>query len=202
MNELLCWGEVNLGRYEKPFEKYQEYLAISKERDNFFGIVLGLLGLAGLLLVRGEYLEARTILEEGVIYYQQVHQEDEYCIILCFLSYAEYYLSLKKNAHIHFQQAGEIAVKIRSWQAALSYLEIGALLLAECGKVEKGIELNALATRYPYLENSLFRFDLAGKRIAELSTSLPEFVVRIAQERGRQRDLHKAVEELMVWFSV
>jgi tetratricopeptide (TPR) repeat protein len=196
LSELLCWGEVNLGRYEKPFEKYQEYLAISKERDNFFGIVLGLLGLAGLLLVRGEYVEAREILEEGVIYYQQVHQADEYCIVLCFFSYAEFYLSLRENAHSHFQQAGEIAVKIHSWQAALSYLEIGALLLAECGQIEKGIELYALATRYPYLGNSLFRFDLTGKRIAELSASLPESVVRIAQGRGRQKDLHKAVEEL------
>ena len=55
----------------------------------------------------------------------------------------------------------------------------------------------ALASRYPFVANSKWFDDVAGKHIAAVAATLPPEVVAAAQERGRARDLDATVAELL-----
>ena len=72
-----------------------------------------------------------------------------------------------------------------------------ALLLADQGQTAHAVELYALASRFPYVSNSRWFEDVAGREIAAAAESLPRDVVARAQERGRARDLWATVEELL-----
>jgi hypothetical protein len=73
-----------------------------------------------------------------------------------------------------------------------------ALLLADRGQTERAVELYALAARHPFVANSRWFEDVAGREIAALAESLPPDVVAAAQERGRGRDLWATVRELLI----
>jgi len=75
-----------------------------------------------------------------------------------------------------------------------------ALLLVEQGKNEQAVEYYSLAPRYPFVGNSRWFEDIAGRHIAAVAATLPLEVVVTAQERGRARDLEAAVAELLVDF--
>jgi hypothetical protein len=60
------------------------------------------------------------------------------------------------------------------------------------------VEIYALASRYPYVANSQWFEDIAGKQITAVAATLPPEVVAAAQERGRARDLQETVAELLV----
>jgi hypothetical protein len=69
--------------------------------------------------------------------------------------------------------------------------------LADQGKTEQAVELYALASRYPYVANSRWFEDVAGRHIAAAAATLSPDVVAAAQERGRARDLDATVKELL-----
>ena len=58
------------------------------------------------------------------------------------------------------------------------------------------MERFALASRYPYVSNSVWVEDVVGRRIAAIAATLPPQVVSAAQARGRSRDLRMTVMEL------
>jgi len=60
------------------------------------------------------------------------------------------------------------------------------------------VQFYALASRYPYVVNSRWFEDIAGRHIAAVATTLPPEVVAAAQARGRARDLKATVAELLV----
>jgi hypothetical protein len=72
-----------------------------------------------------------------------------------------------------------------------------ALLLADRGETERAVELYALASRYPFVANSAWFEDVAGRHIAAVAARLPPDAVVAAQERGRARDLDATVAELL-----
>jgi hypothetical protein len=72
-----------------------------------------------------------------------------------------------------------------------------ALLLADEGHTERGLELYALASRYPFVANSRWFEDIAGNQLAAVAANLPTAVVNAARERGQARDLDATVEELL-----
>ena len=63
--------------------------------------------------------------------------------------------------------------------------------------IERAVELYALASRYPYVANSRWFEDVAGREIAAAAEALPPGVIARAQARGRTRDLWATVEELL-----
>ena len=63
---------------------------------------------------------------------------------------------------------------------------------------EQAVELYALASRYPYVANSRWFEDIAGRHIAAVAATLPPDAVAAAQERGKARDLEATVAELLV----
>ena len=61
----------------------------------------------------------------------------------------------------------------------------------------RAVELYALASRYPFVANSRWFEDVAGKHIAAVAATLPPEVVAAAQERGKARDLWATAEEML-----
>jgi hypothetical protein len=59
------------------------------------------------------------------------------------------------------------------------------------------IERYALAWQNPYVANSRWFEDVAGRHIAAVAASLPPEVVAAAEARGRTRDLWQTAEELL-----
>ena len=74
---------------------------------------------------------------------------------------------------------------------------MAATLSAAQGKPEQAVELYALASCHPYIANSRWFADVAGRDIEAVAEKVPPEVVAAAQERGRMRDLWATVEELL-----
>jgi len=68
--------------------------------------------------------------------------------------------------------------------------------LIDEGEAERAIALYALASRYPFVANSCWFEDVAGRYIAAAAAALPLEMVQAAQEHGRARDLDVTVKEL------
>jgi predicted ATPase/DNA-binding SARP family transcriptional activator len=92
-----------------------------------------------------------------------------------------------------FRQAADT----RSVPRLLASLPGVALALADCGNVERAVEVYALATRYAMVANSRWFEDVAGRHIAAAAKALPPDTVAAAQERGRARDLWATAQELL-----
>ena len=56
----------------------------------------------------------------------------------------------------------------------------------------------ALASCHPFVANSQWFADVAGKHIAAVAATLPPDTVAAAQERGRAQDLEAVVAELLI----
>jgi tetratricopeptide (TPR) repeat protein len=151
-------------------------------------------------LVYGAHQQARQNLMESVSYYRQATSQDELGVALAFLSDVEYQLGLFQDASIHFREALQLAHQTGSWHTSVNVVGIAALFAALQGDIEKGVELNALVTRYPYVGSSVFREDTVGRYIAERAAELTEEVRAAAQDRGVKRDLHNTVKELLEAF--
>ena len=72
-----------------------------------------------------------------------------------------------------------------------------ALLLADAGEHERAVDLYALASRYPYVANSRWFYDVFGRHIDAIASTLLPDVAEAARERGRARDLQATVKELL-----
>jgi len=192
----LGWVEVNQGFYDQGDAHYRDSLSLARDLGDLRGISMNLFSLGEIYLVRAEYDQALRVIAESIQLFQQVFQDDEYSIALADLADVEYQLGMLDPAEVHLQQALDIAAETGSWQASVYVVGKAALFLARQGEIERGVEMYALATHYPYLENSRYWEDTAGKHIVRLAARLPDALVRSAQERGRARELSATVNEL------
>lgn len=69
--------------------------------------------------------------------------------------------------------------------------------MASEGKVERAVELYALAARHPFVAKSRWFEDVIGRHIAAASATLPPEVADAARERGQARDLDASIAELV-----
>jgi hypothetical protein len=75
-----------------------------------------------------------------------------------------------------------------------------ALLMNDQGEPERAVELYALASRVPFVANSRWFEDVAGRHITTAAKNLPPKVVAAAKARGRERDLWETAAELLAEF--
>jgi tetratricopeptide (TPR) repeat protein len=196
----LGWMEVNQGLYEQGYENYQTALAMARQLGDLPQVAVGLLGLGEVFLIREDYPQAQQTLQEGSALYRQVRQEDELSLILANLAYVECHLGLSDQARSHLDESLQIAAETGSWQACLQVVGKTAFFMALQGEVERGVEVYALATSYPYLGNSIFWMDSVGKQMTKLAAGLSEEGRIASIERGRKRDLRETVRELCTWI--
>jgi tetratricopeptide (TPR) repeat protein len=108
----------------------------------------------------------------------------------------------RAEAREHLMVELREAIEFRQFAPLMVALSGLALLLADEGEAERAVELYALAARHPFVANSRWFEDVAGKHIAAVAAALPADVVAAAQERGRARDLDATVVELLAELKV
>jgi tetratricopeptide (TPR) repeat protein len=198
--ELMGWIDTNLGFYDRAHERIQVSVALACQQGNKHLLAMGYMGLGIFDHIHGAHQQALQTFTESVSYYRQATSQDELGITLALLADVEYQLDSLQDASIHFREALQIAHQTGSWQTCVQVVGRAAFFATLQGDIETGVELNALATRYPYLGNSVFWEDTAGRHIAERAAELPEEVRAAAQARGVNRDLYDTVKELLEEF--
>jgi tetratricopeptide (TPR) repeat protein len=194
----LAANATHLGSYEEARGAARSALTISEASGNRELIAFSHMELGRLALPEGAYDTAHESLQQSIAIYRQIG--GLYSIMgeaIAALAYAARGLGQLAQAREHLRAVLHSAVAARNFFAALHSLPPGALLLMDAGKMEKAVELYALASRYPFVANSRWFEDVAGREIAAAAATLPPDVVAAAQERGRARDLWVTMEELL-----
>jgi tetratricopeptide (TPR) repeat protein len=197
---LLGLARAQLGRYEQAREQGRAALALARGIGHrpHIGRACWLLGYVA--LAEDAYAEARDLFQESAVHFRELGRGEELSWACTGLGYAHRGLGQIPQARQYLSDALQIFVEKGSsalTMAPLLALVAIALILADAEK-ERAVELYALASRYPFVANSRWVADVAGKRIAALAATLPPDVLAAAQERGRARDLETTVVELLV----
>jgi predicted ATPase/DNA-binding SARP family transcriptional activator len=197
VNEHLIWAKINLGLYESARALGQEMQALFHE-IGAQGAGICFLALGEIALARQAYIEAQQWLQECVALLGEVGQREEEGVALAELGHAALGMGQRLQAQQHLCSALRVASETGAMAPSIFSIAKVALLLADQGEVERAVELYALASRYPYIGNSRYWEDIAGKPIAAVAATLPPEAVTAARERGRARDMAATLAELLV----
>jgi len=196
-NMVLALVKMHLGLYEEARLLYGSTLEQYQEVEDRRGMGICLKGLGEAAVGQEAYDEAQQFLRESFAIFQEVQQPAARGDALIGLGHTERGLGRPARARQYLAEGLRIASEIGPFWAYLYSLRLMSLLLADRGEVERAVELYALATRYPYVANSRWFEDVAGKHIAAAAATLPPDVVTAAQARGRARDLEATIAELL-----
>ena len=148
-------------------------------------------------LAQEAYAEAHKLLRESISLLREVGHRENLDCALAAQGYAARGLGQLPQAGQHLYEALQTAAEIQVFIPLRGVLHPIALLLADQGEKERAVELYTFASRYPFVANSRWFEDVAGRHIAAIAATLPPELVAAAQERGRARDLDATVAELL-----
>lgn len=188
---------IHLGQYEQVRAHAKMSLPALRE-IGFTANGMVLMQLADLALTDEKYSEARALLRDSVATFREARLQIFLGLPLAKLGYVERALGNLLQARQSLAESLQIANQVGDVWILWEALPATALLLADQGQPERAVELYALAARYPYIANSRWFEDVAGRHISAVAAALPPEVVAGAQERGRARDLWATVKELLV----
>jgi tetratricopeptide (TPR) repeat protein len=192
-------GRVYLhqGKYGQARLEAQRVLSRARELDHKQGVSEGLMLLGELALAEGAFSQAAQHLEESPI---AVHLEtfaSREFGQLAILGLTTLGLDRRAEAREHLVAALAWAQGAHHFPGLMLSLAGLALLSASEGRVERAVELYALASRYPFVANSRWFADVVGQHIAAASAPLAPNVIDAARERGQARELDASVAELL-----
>jgi DNA-binding SARP family transcriptional activator/predicted ATPase len=196
-HSFLGSADIHLGRYDEASEHVEKGLALAREQGPPYCIGLNLLLLGCLELADGAHDRANQLLEDGVAVYRDIGQPDGLSWGLGVLAFAALGLGDAREARHHLFHAFQTANELGAVSPLLLTLPAMALLLADQGENERGVELYALASRYPFVAKSRWFEDVVGQQIAAIAATLPAERVAALEERGQARDLEATASELL-----
>ncbi|MBN1137863.1 MAG: tetratricopeptide repeat protein [Anaerolineae bacterium] len=197
IQNLLGITLAHLGQPKEGRRHLQQALALAQKADEAWpmGFILFHLGLVA--LGEGDYAGAWQFLQEGIATMQRMGQTADVGRFHALLAGAARGLDRLPQAREFLCRALELFNAIGDGLIPLYALPVAALLLADLRKVERAVEIYALACRYGFVAHSRLWEDIAGHQIAALAATLSPDVVATAQERGRARDLKATISELL-----
>jgi hypothetical protein len=148
-------------------------------------------------LAEGTYKEAVDWLQQSLAIHKTFGRHMYVGELLATFAYLARMGDQRTQMREHLSAALRLTSESRRRNSALQALAAMALLLLDDGETERAVELYALTTRYPYVANSRWFEDVAGREIGAAAVTLPPQVLAAAQERGRARDLWATVDELL-----
>jgi DNA-binding SARP family transcriptional activator len=198
MSIPLGFAKIHLGQYEEGGALAQTGFDAARQAgdDGRLGLARFVLGWTA--LAQSQYAKASACLQESVTLFRALAARDRVGEILALLGYAARGLGQCAQARRYLCEALQIAAELEVFLPIVFALPAVALLWADRGEPEQAVELYGLASRYPFVANSRWFEDIAGREIAAAASTLPPEVVAAAEERGRARDLWATVEELLV----
>jgi predicted ATPase/DNA-binding SARP family transcriptional activator len=193
----LSEANAHLGQYAKAYTCGQTALKIFREMSYQLGIGLCCYMLGLTALGEGKYGEAHQVLQEGAAIFKEIDNRESLGYALAISGYAMRGLGERHQASKCISEAMQIADGMGVFVPFIYSLPLAALLLADQGKIERAVELYALATRYGFVANSCWFDDMAGRELAALSATLPSSIVTLAQARGRELDWKETARVLL-----
>jgi tetratricopeptide (TPR) repeat protein len=192
----LGWAAQNLGDYDAARDHAWKVHEHSQQTELLRHYAYSLAMLGGISLATATDPDKTLFLESLAILQEPGYPErtSNACSVL---GYVARELGEVPKARACLSRALRYAVETRAFNPLITSLPALALLLADEGDAARAVELYALASRYPYVANSRWFEDVAGKHIAAVAATLPPDVVAAAQEHGRARDLWETAEELL-----
>lgn len=183
-----CWATLHLGEYGEA----QLILGGSQESTDtrLIGLASFFQGSVDLALHRLD--EARLHFEESATILRAIDQPDQLGWAQAGLGYVALAAGELATARKHLAEV----LRLHLFVPALLAMPAVARLLAEAGEPERAVEFWALAKCYPFVANSRWFADVAGRKLDAVAASLSPEVVAVVQERGRARDLWQTTAEL------
>lgn len=193
---LLSEATSHLGRYAEAQNIAEKAVkvcrAINKSAE--LSYALWFLGLA--TLAEGASSEAEQLLAESIAIHEEVGWLSRECDVRVTYGFA----MLKSGYVTQTQQCLRavlpIALKYHLFRTSVEGVALAACYWAARQEPERAVELYATAQRHPYIANSRWFDDVAGRQIATAAKLLADAAVSAAQTRGRSRDLWATVAEL------
>jgi tetratricopeptide (TPR) repeat protein len=186
-----------LGKYIETITRVIDSIHLAQELDTRreIGLAHVILGMA--YLGQGDLEQAEKSASKSVEQYRDLNQQDELSFALAIMVYTQLGLGQSHQAKLYLCEILQIGISISGVYPILYILLAASLILIESGDTEKGLEISALAERYPFVGNSRWFEDIAGREIAEAADSLSPEVVTAAEERGKKRDIWETAKELL-----
>lgn len=186
-----------LGLYQQAHTLTHTALSLAQDVSSWRDIGIASWTLGCVALARESYAQAQEWLQEGVAVLRETGVQDMLSTVLACLGYAVRGLGQQIQAEQYLAEALQMAVRLRTYGAAMFVLVGIALLLCDQGEVERAVELYALASRRPLVARSHWFEDVAGKHIAATAANLSPGVAEAARQRGWARDLGATLVELL-----
>jgi tetratricopeptide (TPR) repeat protein len=192
--------ETNLGHYDQARRRLRVNLALAQTGEYQYAVGLArfLLGLIDLATDRPD--EAGARLAESCAVFEQLGVASEEIIVRAMLGLAACRSGQLAQAQQHLIQSLQAFTKPQGMIVVNSILSAAAYLLAAQGRSACALEIDALATRHPYVANSRWYKDVVASQLEAAAATLPPDVVTAAKERGRVRDLWATIEALPAEF--
>jgi tetratricopeptide (TPR) repeat protein len=195
--QILAWSEMNLGLYKRSLDRLQAVLPLFQEFSDRFGVGMALLGLSEISLVEQEYAEARRLSQESAAQFRDLGVKDHVGLALTVLAHAEWGLGHSIQAHAHVQETLRLAAETRAFALAVSALLAASLLCLAQDETERAVELYTVAAAHPYVGNSRYRDDVAGRYVTAAADQLSPDLAAAARERGGAREVWATIDELL-----
>jgi tetratricopeptide (TPR) repeat protein len=187
--------QMHLGRYDEALA--QAHLTTNLLPEEIWWVFADAQAMLGeLALIEESYAEAQRLLQGSAAAFQE-RQPYSLGLYLAILAYSDRGLGQLSQARQRLTAALATVTEMRHFWAGLLALPAAALVLADEGRAERAVEIYAVASHYPFVANSRWFEDVAGKHIAAIAATLPPEMVATAQERGRARDLWATAAELL-----
>jgi predicted ATPase/DNA-binding SARP family transcriptional activator len=195
---LMGVAMAHLGQYRQARDRGQSGLALARKVNDQAGVAHALLLLGYVALAEEASATAQPLLAQSVATFQACRKTDDAAQAQAMAAYAARSLGNGQAAQRRLVEALGAAVRMQAFHPATLALPAIALLFLDQREAERAVELYALASRYPYVANSRWFEDVAGKHIAAVAATLRPEVVAAAQEQGKARDLWATAAELLV----
>jgi len=190
-------GLSHTRQYAEAIRRVTQGLPLAQKlgADREISMVHLILGMA--YLGQRDFEAAESSALKSVEQYREINQQDELSMALTMLVYTHLGLHQTRQARRYLCEILQIGMDIHGFYTVLHILYAASLILIERAKIEVAVEIAALAEQHPFVGNSRWFEDIAGREIAQAAETLPSEVVIAAQERGRARDLWETAAELL-----
>ena len=172
-------------------------LGLAQEVGDTIGIDLSCALIGRAALAEKRYAEAQDWLQQCVDLANRNGRTLGLNFTLVNLGLASYGLGDTLGARRQLSAALRVGPGTYDMRGNMHALLLGALLLAEQGKLVLAVEMHALAMCYPYVANSRWCEDVAGHELTAISAALPAEVAEAARARGRASNIWLAAAALL-----
>ncbi|HEX6384555.1 MAG TPA: BTAD domain-containing putative transcriptional regulator, partial [Anaerolineae bacterium] len=192
-----CQALVHFGDYRQTRQEAARALSLMREAGDQTneGVIHEVL--AQLALAESSYEEAQSAFRESVRIIKGGTPEMLIGCSLAGLGYAACRLGQLPQARQHLVEALSSALALKVYLPVVFALPGVALFLATTGDVVRAVEIWAQARRHPFVANSRWFDDVAGRELESLAATLPVEAAVAARERGRTLDLWQTAAALL-----